>query len=97
MYNFDITSENERFHIALLLDCYGNMLTEKQRSAVELYFQDDLSLSEISALHHITRQAVQDRIRQGVQTLQQLDEKLNFLKRIAEYEAKIAKLEQEIQ
>ena len=48
MSDIDISSEKERFRIMLMLDRYGSLLTEKQRDTLELYFQDDLSLSEIS-------------------------------------------------
>lgn len=35
-------------HISFLLDIYGEMLTEKERDALELYYNEDLSLSEIA-------------------------------------------------
>lgn len=96
MTEFDITSEKERYHIALLLDCYGAMLTQKQRKTLELYFQEDLSLSEISELSGVSRQAVRDSIRLGIKTLRTCDEKLEFLDKIATYEKRIAELEQKI-
>ena len=42
--------------ITLLLDFYGELLTEKQREALELYYNDDLSLGEIGADFGISRQ-----------------------------------------
>lgn len=44
--------------ISILLDFYGDMLTEKQREVIELYYNADLSLAEISGLSGITRQGV---------------------------------------
>ena len=38
----------KNLEIALLLDFYGEMLTEKQREVIEYYYNDDLSLSEIA-------------------------------------------------
>ena len=40
----------KNLEIALLFDFYGDMLTEKQRDVVELYYDNDLSLSEIARL-----------------------------------------------
>lgn len=34
--------------ITILLDFYGDMLTEKQRDFLGYYYNDDLSLSEIA-------------------------------------------------
>ena len=36
------------YTIAYLFDLYGAALTDKQRALVEYYYNDDLSLSEIS-------------------------------------------------
>lgn len=42
---------------AILLDTYGSMLTEKQYDTLSLYYDEDLSLSEIAENMGITRQA----------------------------------------
>ena len=69
MFNFDVASETERYRIARLLDVYGRLLTEKQKDVLDLYFQDDLSLSEISDIKGISRQGVRSNIMQGIKTL----------------------------
>ena len=53
----------KNFEISLLLDFYGDMLTEKQRDMVDYYYNDDLSLSEIAENEGITRQGVRDSIK----------------------------------
>ena len=51
--------------ISYLLDFYGDMLTDKQREVVELYYNEDLSLAEIAAISKITRQGVRDSIKRA--------------------------------
>ena len=34
---------------AYLMDFYGNLLSDKQRDIMQMYYQEDLSLSEIAA------------------------------------------------
>ena len=50
----------KNLEIAVLLDLYGDMLTEKQRDFLGYYYNDDLSLSEIAENEGITRQGVRD-------------------------------------
>ena len=57
---------------AILLDTYGSMLTEKQYDTLSLYYDEDLSLSEIAENMGITRQGVHKCIRT------QLEETLGF-------------------
>ena len=72
-----------------LLDFYGAMLTERQRSAMEMHYGDDLSLSEISETLNITRQAVHDSLKRGEKTLYSFEEKLGLLKRYFDIGSKI--------
>ncbi len=51
--------------IAMLLDIYGEILTEKQKDILDLYYNNNLSLAEISEDVGITRQAVRDSIVKG--------------------------------
>ncbi len=66
----------KNLEISLLLDFYGDMLTEKQRNVVELYYNEDLSLSEIAAHSRITRQGVRDSIKRAEGILLDLEESL---------------------
>ena len=70
--------------VALLLDYYGGLLTEKQRDVIDLYYNEDLSLGEIAEQESITRQGVRDSIKRGEQTLFELEETLGIAGRSAE-------------
>lgn len=66
----------------MLLDCYGELLTEHQRNTMELYYCEDLSLSEISEPLGITRQAVRDLIKRTELLLLEYEAKLGFADRL---------------
>ncbi len=56
-----------------LLDYYGTLLTDKQSDALNLYYNEDLSLSEISEIMGISRQGVMDIIKRGEAQINQLE------------------------
>ena len=61
--------------ISILLDAYGALLTERQRELVDLYYNEDLSLAEISENTGITRQGVRDGIKKSESFLRECEEK----------------------
>ena len=67
--------------IIMLLDVYGDMLTVKQREFLDYYYNDDLSLSEIADNVGITRQGVRDSIKRAEAQLEEMEEKLAFVKK----------------
>ncbi|MBQ1518860.1 MAG: DNA-binding protein [Ruminococcus sp.] len=66
----------------MLLDCYGDLLTDHQRSIMELYYCEDLSLAEIGEPLGITRQAVRSLIKRTEDILINYEEKLRFAERL---------------
>lgn len=73
--------------IIMLLDFYGDMLTDKQRDFLGYYYNDDLSLSEIAENEGITRQGVRDSIKRAEAQLLEMESKLSFAKRFEEVRA----------
>ena len=61
-----------------LFDFYQALLTEKQRSYMELYYLNDLSLGEIAEQYGVSRQAVYDNIRRTEAMLEEYEEKLQL-------------------
>ena len=72
---------SKNLDITLLLDFYGDMLTDKQRSFISYYYNDDLSLSEIAADEGITRQGVRDAVKRAEAQLYDMENKLGFAER----------------
>ncbi len=64
----------------LLLDVYGGLLTEKQLEMMQLYYDEDLSLSEIGEQYGISRQGVHDSLKRSEQALDEFEERLGILK-----------------
>ncbi|MBR6650002.1 MAG: DNA-binding protein [Clostridia bacterium] len=66
---------------SLLLDFYGDILSERKREIIELYYNEDLSLAEVSEITGISRQGVRDSVKKTESELMQLEEKLGLAKR----------------
>lgn len=75
--------------ISLLYDFYGGILTDKQADALELYYNEDLSLAEIAQHTKITRQGVRDSIKRGEAILLEMEEKLQFYEKYHDLEEKM--------
>lgn len=67
--------------MALLMDFYGDALTDKQRDYFKQYHEADLSLSEISENEGITRQGVRDVISRTEAILQDMESRLGLVAR----------------
>ncbi len=72
----------KELQFVLLLDCYGDLLTDHQRNVMELYYCEDLSLAEIGNPMGITRQAVLSLIKRTEGILLNYEEKLGFAARL---------------
>lgn len=75
------------FSIALLLDFYGELLTEKQHEFLEYYYNEDLSLAEIASNEGITRQGVRDAIKRAESALCNMEERLQLAARFGDMKA----------
>ena len=73
--------EEGRLMQSMLLDFYGELLTEKQRECCDLHYNEDLSLSEIAEQAGVSRQGVWDNIRRAEAALQEMEAKTGLIRR----------------
>lgn len=73
--------KSDTYSMTMLYDFYGNLLTDKQKDLFDLYYNEDLSLSEISQLVGITRQGARDGIMRSERLLRDTEDKLGLVKR----------------
>ena len=86
--------EDGRLMQSMLLDFYGELLTDKQRECCELYYNEDLSLSEIAEQSGVSRQGVWDNIRRADAALRQFEEKTGLIRRLEEQQRALKALKE---
>ena len=82
-------------NMTLLFDFYGEILTDKQQDVIDYYYNEDLSLAEISEHLGITRQGVRDSIKRAEATLLEMEEKLGLAKRFREIQTGLSSIIEE--
>ncbi|NLJ70151.1 MAG: HTH domain-containing protein [Clostridiaceae bacterium] len=68
-------------YLCILLDYYGDLLTQRRQQILNMSLEDDMSLSEIAEKLEISRQAVHDNIQQAVEQLQQYERNLGMVQK----------------
>ena len=61
--------------MTMLFDFYGELLTDRQKEFFDLYYNEDLSLSEIAENEGISRQGVRDVIVRAEAAMQEIEDK----------------------
>lgn len=78
------------FDFVILLDIYGELLSNGQREALDMKYNADLSLAETAEeIGGVSRQSVHYSIKNGERRLLELEEKLGFAKRLRTLSAKL--------
>lgn len=71
---------------------YRELFSNKQKQYLELYLEQNSSLSEIADEYGVTRQAVFDNIKRGFKQLDEYENKLEIFKKEKELKRKLEKL-----
>ena len=78
--------------ISILFDYYGKLLNKKQASIIELYYNQDLSLGEISEILNISRQGVHDILKRAENKLFEYENKLGLVEKFNNYSKSAEKI-----
>jgi predicted DNA-binding protein YlxM (UPF0122 family) len=72
---------DKKVDYGLLSSYYGALLTERQRSMLSLFCDEDLTLTEVANQLHVSRQCVGDTLQRAYGRLDQLEASLGLMKR----------------
>ena len=85
--------KNQTYRMTMLFDFYGELLTERQKEFFDLYYNEDLSLSEIAENSGISRQGVRDVIVRAEGVMQEVEDKTGLIRRFLQMQSHIAAIE----
>ena len=77
----------KNLEIGLLLDFYGETLSERKRTVMNLYYNEDYSLAEIADEIGISRQGVRELIKKAETELSELEIKLGLAEKFAKLQS----------
>lgn len=80
--------------MGLLHDFYSQLLTEKQRRCIQLYYEADLSLAETAEKFGSSRQAVYDLLKRTEKLLEEYESKLGLLAKYEKRNERYSKITQ---
>ena len=82
--------------IGLLFEQYKELLTDKQREIVSLYYEEDYSLGEISENLNVSRQGVYDTLKRSEKILRDYEDKLKLVSKLQDQEEFVKFIENKI-
>ncbi len=85
--------KNQTYRMTMLFDFYGELLTERQKEFFDLYYNEDLSLSEIAENSGISRQGVRDVIVRAEGVMQEVEDKTGLIRRFLQMQTNISAIE----
>ncbi len=77
----------KQIEIGYLLDFYSELLSERKRTVLDMYYNEDMSLSEISEQTGISRQGAHALIKKAGEELLELESKLHVAEKFRTIDA----------
>ena len=87
----------KNLNISLLLDFYGDILTERQNEMLDMYYNEDCSLAEIADSFSISRQGVRSVLKKSENILVNMENKLQLASRFIKMRDKSSEIASELQ
>ena len=87
----------KNLNISLLLDFYGDILTERQNEMLNMYYNEDCSLAEIADGFSISRQGVRSVLKKGENILIEMENKLQLASRFIKVRDKSSEIATELE
>ena len=84
---------NSDTKLSLEYDFYGALLTKRQSEVMQLYHEENLSLSEIAEEFGISRQGVHDALKNAQEALATYEEKLGLVERFEKTSAAVTRID----
>lgn len=81
-------------NIGYLLDFYGEILSERKRDVMNMYYNEDFSLAEIASEIGISRQGVHDLIKKCEEELSFYEQKLGLAQRFSSAQLHASRIKQ---
>ena len=97
MYHGSVIMNIEKMvEIGLLFEQYKELLTDKQREMVSLYYEEDYSLGEISENLGVSRQGVYDTLKRSEKILREYESKLHLVAKLKDQEKFLKSIREKI-
>ena len=82
--------------MSLLVDYYGDLLSEKQSDVFRYYYEENLSLTEIAAELGVSKQAISKMLKRTRAQLEDYEKKLLLMEKHKQYEKALLKINKKI-
>ena len=82
--------------VSLLLDFYGDILSEHKRGIMEMYYDEDMSLAEIADQIGISRQAVREIVKKSEAELSEFESALGLVKKFDKLKCDLNEIKNEL-
>ena len=92
LHKEELPVKNQTFRMTMLFDFYGELLTDRQKEFYDLYYNEDLSLSEIAENYGISRQGVRDVIVRAENYMTEIEDKTGLIKRFMQLQPHVEKI-----